>query len=222
MLEREGLSGGGGGALTSYFNGVFSIEGEDDQSTLGFLPPVIHLPAEQRYASVGLDETVRAIARELNNRQLGSDAILNHLAHLLFIQILRSYLQEHEDQQSGNWFTALCDPQIGQTLGLMHRQMAEPWSVASLAESVAMSRSAFASHFMQVVGQTPMAYLTDCRMKHARHLLQTTELPIKTIAMRVGYSTMPSFGTAFKRAHGMSPMAFRQQINQLDDMNTDE
>jgi AraC-like DNA-binding protein len=110
---------------------------------------------------------------------------------------------------NNNWFAALNDAEIGPALGLMHIKPEEPWTVASLAEHAAMSRSAFAARFMAVVGQSPLKYLTDCRMRKARDLLRDGRLGLKAISAKVGYTTESAFSNAFKRHIGQSPGAFR-------------
>ena len=62
------------------------------------------------------------------------------------------------------WLGALRDRQIGRALTLIHRDPARPWSDACLAREVAMSRSAFAARFAELVGEPPMHYVARWRM----------------------------------------------------------
>ena len=82
--------------------------------------------------------------------------------------------------------------------------------MASLAAAVGSSRAGLARRFTQMVGQTPVAYLTSWRLSHAADLLTTTDGTLDGIARQVGYSSAFAFSTAFKRARGVSPRSYRQ------------
>ena len=73
-----------------------------------------------------------------------------------------------------------------------------------------MSRSAFAARFNQLVGQTPMQYLTFWRMQKARELLSEARLGTAEIAERVGYRSEAAFGKVFKKIVGSGPGAHRR------------
>jgi transcriptional regulator GlxA family with amidase domain len=104
---------------------------------------------------------------------------------------------------------ALRDPQIATAIHLIHAQPQEAWTVKRLAGEVAYSRSAFASRFRELVGESPMGYVTRTRLAVGATLLQRTPMSIAEVARRTGYSTEASFSRAFKRAFGVSPGVFR-------------
>lgn len=104
-----------------------------------------------------------------------------------------------------------CDPEIGGALSLIHSRPEQPWTVQSLAGQIHMSRSAFAECFRQLVGNSPLQYLTKCRMQKAGRMLRETELGVKEIASLSGYESVTSFNSAFKRQTGTSPAAFRKR-----------
>jgi AraC-like DNA-binding protein len=81
--------------------------------------------------------------------------------------------------------------------------------VASLATEAGMSRAAFARRFGEVVGETPMAYLTDWRLTLAADELRGSDATVAAIARTVGYATPFSLSTAFKRRYGLSPQQYR-------------
>ena len=74
-----------------------------------------------------------------------------------------------------------------------------------------MSRSAFAARFKDLVGETPMQYVTRWRMDVASTWLQEREEPIGEIGEQLGYQSEAAFSRAFKRAIGQSPGAVRRQ-----------
>jgi AraC-like DNA-binding protein len=100
---------------------------------------------------------------------------------------------------------------VSKALGILHARVAEPWTVASLAAKVGLSRSGFAARFTALVGEPPLQYLARWRMARAAELLRDTNESIVEIAERVGYESVPSFGKAFKRWQGESPGAFRRE-----------
>ena len=216
LLRREhvetlsGVRYGGGGVPTTFLSGAFFTEDEENCPLLAALPPVIHICSSELEAAPWLESTLKFLAGELAALLPGSQSIANHLAHVLFVQAVRAYVASLPEDSPGNWFQAIFDSDLAPVLGLIHSRPEEPWTVASLAEEVNIGRSAFAARFTAAVGTPPLQYLTDCRMQKARALLRDTDLGVKTIAAKVGYSNESAFSHAFKRATGMSPGGYRQ------------
>jgi AraC-like DNA-binding protein len=71
-----------------------------------------------------------------------------------------------------------------------------------------MSRSAFASRFVQLVGVPPIEYLANWRMALAKSALASSEVPMTDIAEIAGYRSVSAFSTAFKRETGLSPTLY--------------
>ena len=80
-----------------------------------------------------------------------------------------------------------------------------PWTVESLAEAAGMSRSAFAARFKELLGQTPLEYVTGWRMQRAMRLLAQRDKKLIDVARSVGYESDAAFSKAFKRVVGVSP-----------------
>jgi AraC-like DNA-binding protein len=109
------------------------------------------------------------------------------------------------------WLGALQDQQIGQAIVAVHRNPGHPWTVASLASQAAMSRSAFAARFTQLVGEPAVQYLTRWRMHLALACLQQGPTTIRELATQFGYGSEAAFSHAFKRVIGVSPGAVRHR-----------
>jgi transcriptional regulator GlxA family with amidase domain len=133
------------------------------------------------------------------------------LVDSLLVYVVRAWL-EGQPVGAGGWFGALRDPAIAKALSLIHEQPQRPWSVASLARQVAHSRATFARRFAELVGETPVAYLTRWRMCLATKLLTETELSLEEIAARIGYETAAAFSKAFRRSYGDAPGRFRSGL----------
>lgn len=63
--------------------------------------------------------------------------------------------------------------------------------------------------FRQVLGRSPIRYLTEWRMHLAQELLSSAQLTVHEIARRVGYQSEEAFSRAFKRERGQSPGHWR-------------
>jgi len=216
LLSREhlknllGLRCGGGGIPTTFISGGFHFDDETEHPLLAALPPVIHIRSAEADATPWLEGTLKFLSNELAARRPGSQTIVNHLAHILFVQAVRAYAASLPEDSRGNWFGAIYDSELAPVIGLMHSRPEEPWTVASLAQEAGISRSAFSARFTAAVGRPPLQYLTDCRMSCARGLLRETNLGVKTVGTRVGYANESAFSSAFKRACGMPPAAYRR------------
>jgi AraC-like DNA-binding protein len=90
-------------------------------------------------------------------------------------------------------------------LSAIHDRVNKPWTVESLAEAVGMSRSAFAARFKELLGQTPLEYVTEWRMQKAMQLLEKQDKKLIDVAQFVGYESDAAFSKAFKRVAGTNP-----------------
>ena len=122
---------------------------------------------------------------------------------------IRSWIEQDPAAQTG-WLGALQDEQIGRTISLIHRDPARAWSVASLAAETAMSRSAFAARFTELVGEPAMRYVARWRMHVALTWLKEDDARLGNLASRLGYQSEAAFSRAFKRFIGVSPGAARR------------
>ncbi len=199
------LGGGGGGAPTSLLCGTFALDPEGRDLLLPLLPPVIHVQG----ATGWLDATLRLMADELRAQRPGSAVLIARLADLLFVHVLRAWIEQSAGRGSG-WLGALTDARLGRAIGRIHGEPAHPWTVAGLAREAGMSRSAFFSRFTEAVGEPPAAYLTRWRMTVARSRLRRSDTGLAAVAEEVGYGSEAAFSRAFKRHMGLSPSAWRR------------
>ncbi|MFZ4656882.1 MAG: helix-turn-helix domain-containing protein [Caldilineaceae bacterium] len=93
----------------------------------------------------------------------------------------------------------------------IHAALAEPLSLADIAGAAHLSPHHFLRIFKQAFGLTPHAYLTQKRLEKAQFLLAHTQQPITEICFDVGFQSLGSFSTLFRREVGVSPRRYRQQ-----------
>ena len=82
-------------------------------------------------------------------------------------------------------------------------------TLTKLADRFHLSEAYLSWLFKEVSGENFSAYLERVRMKNAHALLSETNLSIDEIAKRTGYNSSDTFRKAFKRFHGITPLAYR-------------
>jgi AraC-like DNA-binding protein len=92
---------------------------------------------------------------------------------------------------------------------LIHDDPSRRWTVSELARAAGYSRSAFASHFRELVGESPIAYVTRTRLTFAASELERPDLSVGEVARSVGYASESAFSRAFTRTFGITPGAYR-------------
>ncbi|HEU5486068.1 MAG TPA: AraC family transcriptional regulator [Microlunatus sp.] len=100
---------------------------------------------------------------------------------------------------------------VRQTLLLLARRPAEPWTVARLAGEAGLSVSHLHREFRAQLGLTPMAWLAKTRAEVAASLLLQTDRPVGWVGRQVGWDDPNYFSRCFRRAYGMSPTTYRQR-----------
>ena len=137
-----------------------------------------------------------------------STMVATRLPELVLIEVLQLHLSNAPAVDRG-WLAALQDPLLAAALALLHASPERKWTVAELASEVAVSRSVLDERFRQVLGRSPIRYLTEWRMHVAEDLLGTTDVTVGGVSRRVGYDSEEAFSRAFKRANGLSPAQWR-------------
>ena len=151
---------------------------------------------------------VPLLAAEVPKDAPGQEAVLDRLLDLLLISALREWFARPEAEAPA-WYRATADPVVGHALGVLHNHPAEPWTVASLAAEVGVSRAALARRFTELVGEPPMKFLTGWRLALAADLLREPGNTIGSVAAQVGYGSPFALSAAFKRERGVSPREHR-------------
>ena len=91
----------------------------------------------------------------------------------------------------------------------LHRNVAHPWTLGELAETVRLSPQQLTRVFAEAFGKTPIAYLTMLRVQEMARLLRETDLPVAAAGRRVGWSSRSRATEAFIEHVGLSPSRYR-------------
>jgi len=203
---------GGGGAPTALIWGLLQFNQGSVRPITALLPRLILVRAEQTQA-IGLEATLQMLASEMALQAPGADVAASRLGEVLFIQMLRAYVSLGLDQRKSQWLSAIFDPQIGGAMKAIHSDIRTAWTVESLAESAGMSRSSFAARFKQLLGETPMQYLSGWRMQKSLELILRSDAKLSDIGLQVGYETEAAFNRAFKKVIGVTPGQYRKAMD---------
>ncbi|WP_052397093.1 AraC family transcriptional regulator [Streptomyces sp. NRRL F-5123] len=193
-----------------FLSGAYRLERARPHPLFQDLAGLVSLPARpERYA--GLQASIDLLLSELGEQMHGRDVVLPALLEVLLVHLIRACLIGRAGVRTTGWCVALDDEVIARSLRAVHERPADPWTVESLGAHAGLSRAAFARRFTAMVGQPPLTYLTWWRLTMAARLLQTTDVPLTTVAQRSGYGSAYAFANAFKREYGISAGRYRQQ-----------
>jgi AraC-like DNA-binding protein len=171
------------------------------------LPKLLHLPAGG--GSAWSEQFATFAAAESAAKRPGSEAVLERLSEMMFVDAIRRHVDQLPEQTTG-WLAGLRDRFVGRALALMHERPSAPWTIEDLSSQVGLSRSALHERFVSLIGQPPVQYLTNWRMQLASRKLLEGRSSIAAVAVDVGYDSEAAFARAFKRLVGMPPAAWRR------------
>ncbi|OCQ23285.1 hypothetical protein A7985_04900 [Pseudoalteromonas luteoviolacea] len=198
-----------GSINTTLLCGYFKYQQHVQLPLLRDMPDFLHIKTNEEPSLLWLNNLANMLAHESRSTLPGGSVIVDRLTEVLVIQLLRWHMNK---QHSGTgYFRALADTRLSHALSLIHKQPAHAWTVERMARTVGMSRSAFANLFHEVIGMTPLSYLSQWRMHIAHALLKEGKESMINIAEQVGYRSEASFSKAFKKIIGVSPGQLRRQ-----------
>ena len=194
----------GGRPDVRLLGGWFVFDSPDTALLVSLLPSLVHVRGVER-----LSVLVRLVGEEAIERRAGRDLVLTRLVEVLLIEALRA--APGEDAPPG-LLRGLADAYLAPAIRQMHGNIARSWTIAQLAKTAALSRSAFFERFTRTVGLPPMEYLLAWRMAVAKDLLRRQDLALAEVAERVGYGSASTFSTAFSRHVGQPPSRYAASV----------
>ena len=193
-------------AEAKFICGYLACDARPFNPLIESLPKVITLDWQSDAGWLG--EFARVARVESTAKRRGGESVLAKLSELMFIEVLRRYLEDLPPDRAG-WLAGLRDPLVGKALSLIHGEPAQNWTIEELAREAGASRSVLAERFAALVGTPPMQYLTLWRMQMAAGLLKSGA-NIASVAAATGYGSEAAFSRAFKKVVGTSPSAWRE------------
>ena len=200
------LLGDPGPRVSSFVCGFLGCDRRPFNPLLEALPRRMHM---RGMSNAWLGNFIPQLTEESRLGRAGAGSVLTRLAELMFIEVLRRYLDDLPLGQTG-WLAGLRDEVVSRVLTLIHGRPAHPWTLAELAREAASSRTSLAKRFALLVGQPPMQYLAQWRMQVAASLLTQSGAKVASIGTEVGYDSEAAFSRAFKKATGLAPGAWRE------------
>ena len=201
---------GGGGEVTRFVCGYLACEPRLSEVVLAGLPKIMKVHVANEPSGQWLENSIRFSVGAVNESNAGSGLVLAKLSEVLFVETLRRYINSLPPDQIG-WLAGARDSIIGQALALLHKEPADPWTLSNLARRVGLSRSRLAERFRHFLGESPMAYLAQWRLKLGAEILQSTEDSVAEVAAAVGYGSEAAFNRAFRREFDCPPAQFRRK-----------
>lgn len=196
---------------TTLVTGTYETNRAVSDRLLRSLPAILVLRAEEWNGRL-----VDVLCEEMTRDQLGQEVFLDRLLDLVVIGAVRAWFAG-DPQRAPAWHRAADDGILGPALRLLEDDPSRPWTLATLAHEVGVSRAGLARRFTTILGEPPMSYLTTRRLDLAADLLRDPQLTIESVARRVGYGSPFALSTAFKRVRGVSPTQHRRSVRGLVD-----
>jgi AraC-like DNA-binding protein len=200
---------GGGVEHATLVCGFLGLDSRPFNPLLAALPRVIHLPGGAVDGDAWVSSFLRMAVSESNRKRPGGEAVLERMSEMLFVEVLRRYVDTLPAEQTG-WLAGMRDPVVGRVLSILHEKPAEAWTLERLGSEAGVSRSSLADRFVHFIGQPPMQYLASWRMQLAAARLRDTDLKVVDVALDVGYESEAAFSRAFKRLVGVAPGTWRR------------
>jgi len=104
-------------------------------------------------------------------------------------------------------------PELIEVMRYIRDNLHEPLTVGELSRYAAYSPYHFIRIFKEQTGLTPQAWIASLRLQRAKELLMSTDLPVRDIALELGYQSLGTFTTRFGRSVGLTPAGFRESAH---------
>jgi AraC-like DNA-binding protein len=155
---------------------------------------------------IGYDEEMVALYRKMlevsNTERPGYQQLLSGiLVHLL------AYLFYREKDRT--WRDKEVLSKIEKARLIIREKINSPLLPEEIAASLNMSYTWFRRIFRQYTGMAPAQYITQLKIQKAKEMLSVTTMPVKEIALELGYESIDYFSTQFKKQTGQTPTQFR-------------
>lgn len=161
--------------------------------------------------NVTLDAELWRVARELVSPGFASRTLMEGLALVVMADLCR--VIKDGDSESGRRAGTLSQREIKRITEYIDDVEESSPTISELAALVGVSPRYLTKAFKETTGKTVHHYVTGIRIRKAASMLCGTDLPMKELAARLGFSALASFSNAFRAATGHTPTAFRKMFH---------
>jgi len=177
---------------------------------LAGLPKMLKVHIANEPSGQWIENSIRFSVGEGNESNAGSGLVFAKLSEVLFVETLRRYINSLPPDQI-RLARRRTRPHHWPGSRSSAQEPANHWTVSNLARRIGLSRTRFADRFRHFLGESPIAYLAQWRLKLGAELLQSTDNSVAEVAGAVGYGSEASFNRAFKRQFDCAPAQFRRK-----------
>ncbi|MDR3004738.1 MAG: AraC family transcriptional regulator [Acidovorax sp.] len=200
--------GAQGSASVELLCGSYSYARGAGQLLSQWLPPLLRVNLFHRADPPGLQALLAWLCREAQGpAQPGAQAVLDGLGQALLALALRAAPQA---ELPSGLLPLLADVRLAPSLHALLADPGQPWTIATLAETVAMSRATYARRFQALAGCGVAECVLRVRTLQACVWLTDDQRSVADVATAVGYGSEAAFATAFKRVLGQTPARWRR------------
>lgn len=195
------------GEATEIWCGFLAAEDSANHPLIQALPPMLTL-------NVGGDQAqwLESSLRFMSSGNTPPDVVAR-LAELFLAQAIREYVSRLPDSAVG-WLRGLTDPAVSKALSIIHTRYAEDLDVEMLAREAGVSRTVLGERFADLLGESPMRYCAEWRMRVARNMLREGKHNTASVAYAVGFNSEAAFNRAFKREYGVPPATWKREAEE--------
>nr|WP_314741660.1 AraC family transcriptional regulator [uncultured Haemophilus sp.] len=184
------------------FCGLFLYQ--KDALLIDALPDYLHF----HLPDTPVQPLLQLFLKEANEGNQASKSVIDALANVLFIYILRHALKM--GWIDSGLLSAFEDKRLNLVLNKMLNEPQFDWNIEQLAQIAAMSRANFCRVFQQKMKMPPKKFLTQIRLQQGAYLLKQTPKSVLEVALEIGYQSEAHFSKAFKSAYGITPSQYRK------------
>jgi AraC family transcriptional regulator len=175
------------------------------------LGSLISPPPRPFFKDNALMETALKLARLIESSRSDHRRYLEALGVVLVHELMRTHEGRHSAEANING--GLAAWQRRKTVAYIEEHLAEPISLAVLAQMVGLSPNYFCRAFSQSLGMPPQRYQLSQRIERAKTLLAKQGASVTDVGVSIGYSDTSAFSRAFRRVTGQSPSGYRRNIS---------
>ncbi len=144
------------------------------------------------------------IYREEVMKQVGYKMAMRGKLFDLITYLLRNYVVESlSDRANIRRIQNL--KRLNMVLRYIQENYTEAIKIQTLAEMIHLSEYRFCHLFKESLGQSPLNYINEVRLKKAHHLLEQQDMTVAEVAAAVGFTDYNNFGRLFRKYYGYAP-----------------